>query len=636
MCGIFGIIDKRREIDPAVIQRSCDAIAHRGPDDSGIFTDGALGLGHRRLSILDLSAAGHQPMMSQNGRYVMVFNGEIYNHRELRETYLSDITFRSTSDTETLLEGYVRHGVSFLQRLNGIFSLAIYDRSEQQLLVVRDPLGVKPLYYYQDENYFIFGSEIKSFLPVPGIDRTVSREALFDYILYLWSPGEGTPLVKVKKLLPGHLINIRTAHAGAAEIRQYYHLPLPSVTAVRSEKEAIDILEQKLLKAVERQMLSDVPLGFFLSGGLDSSLLVAMAKRLHPDTEIQTFTIRTALNDASEGFVDDLHYAKKVAEYLGVALNIVESDVHIMEQFDGMVWHLDEPQSDPSPINVINICTLARTMGYKVLVSGTGGDDLFSGYRRHTALTYESMMQAIPRPVSRWMRSAILAVPSFRPAIRRLKKMAEGLGKDAEDRIIGYFHWLPKEEVRALFRGRSMDGYDSESVMRQWFRETPEQQRLLNRELYLEQKSFLVDHNLNYTDKMSMAVGVEVRVPYLDLELIEFAASLPASVKLKDGETKYLLKKVAERYLPAEIIYRSKTGFGAPVRKWITEDLDSRLSSMFGESGNPLMNELFDPAAVHRLRNNNAAKEIDAAYSLWALLSIESWLRQFVQQSNDV
>jgi asparagine synthase (glutamine-hydrolysing) len=374
MCGIFGLIDKKKPVQETIIQKACNIISHRGPDDTGYFVSGSIGFGHRRLSILDLSPGGHQPMSSRDGKFRIIFNGEIYNHLDLRKEFLADFSFRSTSDTETLLEGYAIHGESFINHLNGIFAFAILDNDTQCIFIARDQLGVKPLYYYNDGERFLFSSEIKSFSAVPGLHLSPDPEAFFEYLTFLWTPGEKTPFKEVKKLLPGHSFSFSTQSFSAdMKPRKYYELPIGSHRQFNSEKEAIDALEQKLLRAVERQMLSDVPVGFFLSGGLDSSLLVAMACKLRPTETLQTFTIDTEMDERSEGFVNDLFYAKKVAEVLGVKLEVVNADIDILRDFDKMIWHLDEPQADAAPLNVLNICSRAKKMGFTVMIGGTGG-----------------------------------------------------------------------------------------------------------------------------------------------------------------------------------------------------------------------------------------------------------------------
>jgi asparagine synthase (glutamine-hydrolysing) len=629
MCGIFGIIDKKKNVDVVIVKLACNKIAHRGPDDEGFFVKENIGLGHRRLSILDLSASGHQPMISADEKHIIIFNGEIYNHNELRENYLKEFQFKSTSDTETLLEGFVKYGEDFIANLNGIFAFAILNLETNSLFIARDHLGVKPLYYYNDDNYFIFSSEIKAFSVIPNLNLKVDKTALFEYLTFLWTPGEKTPYQNVKKLPPASSITIDIINVTKLESissKQFYEIPINESLSFSSEEQAIDELEIVLLKAVERQLLADVPVGFFLSGGLDSSLLVAMAKKITGNKQLQTFTINAKLNSNEDGFTDDLFYAKKVAAYLDVKLEIVDADVDILKDFDKMIWHLDEPQADPAPLNVLNICKKAKEMGYKVLIGGAGGDDLFSGYRRHQAINAEKYLKYMPSFLGKVLNAIITAIPSKSTSVRRLKKLSDGFGESEEQRVIDYFHWLPTNVVKSLFiPSVETDKFSPDDYMYKLLEKVKNNKNWLNKILFLEQRSFLVDHNLNYTDKMSMAVGVEARVPFLDIELVNFAARLPHTLKMKNNETKYLLKKVAERYLPKEIIYRPKTGFGAPVRKWILNDLELMISERLLKDSN----NIFDISKIKLLIEQNKSGKIDASYAIFCLLAIYSWMNQF-------
>jgi asparagine synthase (glutamine-hydrolysing) len=629
MCGIIGGIGNYQN---SVIHQSIDSIAHRGPDSNDIFDNGNIFLGHTRLSILDLSANGNQPMYSDDNRYVIIFNGEIYNHLDIRRNLLTNQDFKSSSDTETVLYAYIKYGDSIFKELNGIFALAIFDNQTDELIIARDQFGVKPLYYYQENDLLLFGSELKSFLPFK-IDLSLCQEAVFNYVSFLWSPGEKTAFKYVKKLLPGTFLKLNTKKNISIDPVSFYKLKVPSVKSVLTEEELIDSLENHLLKAVERQLLSDVPVGFFLSGGLDSSLLVAMARRLHPKLEMKCFTIDVGENNASdEGFTDDLYYAKKVASFLNVDLNVVKADIDIVELFDKMIWHLDEPQADAAPLNVLKIASLAREQEIKVLIGGTGGDDLFSGYRRHQALKIERYIRSLPSFLVSFVQETVKFLPSHIPVFRRLKKLVSNLHETPIKRQLGYFSWLPKKTVHSLFSSEwkeRVKNYDPFEYFYKTVEDLDKYTGDLDRMLFWEIKTFLVDHNLNYTDKLAMAAGVEARVPFLDLDLVEFSQSIPASMKMKGKETKYILKKVAERYLPNDVIYRPKTGFGAPIRKWITSDLqpmiDERLSiDRIKARG------IFNPESVRDLINQNKSGKIDASYSIWALLAIESWCMQFI------
>ena len=360
--------------------------------------------------------------------------------------------------------------------------------------------------------------------------------------------------------------------------------------------------------------------------------MVAIAKKLHPNLNFPCYTINTkVLKDGNEGFADDLHYAKEAALFLGVELNVVNAEIDIVKDFDKMIWHLDEPQADPATLHVLNIASLAREQGIKVLVGGTAGDDIFSGYRRHIALQYEYMIEKIPLTLRKFIKSISNSLPVKIPLFRRIKKFVQNFDKSQNDRMIGYFEWMDIVTIKKLFKKeiqKDIENYNAHDFFHTLLSKIPSEHSKINKMLFLERNTFLVDHNLNYTDKMAMAVGVEVRVPYLDRDLVAFAQKLNPNLKLKGLETKYLLKKVAERYLPKEIIYRPKTGFGAPVRKWITVEMDDMIQERLSEE-NIVRQGIFDYEKVQELINKNKSGSIDASYTIWSILAISSWLKQF-------
>jgi asparagine synthase (glutamine-hydrolysing) len=633
MCGIVGAIGNFN----SNTKDSLNFISHRGPDSTGSYCQKNIFLGHTRLSIQDLSSNANQPMFSTDGRYVIIFNGEIYNHIEIRNQHLSDFIFKSTGDTETVLNAYIKFGTSILSTFNGIFAFAIFDTKTEEIIIARDHFGVKPLYIYKDSSMFLFGSEIKSFLPF-GINKEISPSAISNYIKFLWSPGEQTPFLYVRKLLPGHFLKFKLSNFSQAKDFKFYQNKNIFKKSVLSEEELINKLEVLLLNAVQRQMLSDVQVGFFLSGGLDSSLLVAMAKKINPNKKLKCFTIDIGENKSNiDGFVDDLFYAKKVATFLNVELNVVKANFDIVNNFDKMIWHLDEPQADAAPLNVLNIATLAKLNNIKVLIGGAAGDDLFSGYRRHQALYFEKYIEKIPSCLLKLLAFLGRIIPVLTPSLRRFKKIISNIDKPSVERQLGYFEWMSTESVKLLFSDewkKKLKNYSPFKYFEELQKELDVDVSVIDRMLYWELKTFLVDHNLNYTDKLGMAEGVEVRVPFLDLELVEFSNEIPTQLKMKGKETKYILKKVAERYLPLEVVYRPKTGFGAPVRKWITNDLQMLINNRLSYE-NLERRGIFNPNKVWDLINNNQSGKIDASYSVWALLAIESWFIQFVDQEEN-
>lgn len=628
MCGIFGFIGDI--IDEVDTNKVIKTMKHRGPDDDGVFNDGTVLLVHLRLSILDLSSNGHQPMLASDEQTIICFNGEIYNHLDLRKelTEKHDIRFKSDSDTETLLYGYKVWGKSLLNKLNGIFAFIIYDKIAGKVLVVRDHFGIKPLYIYQNEGVISFSSEIKAFLDLPGFDFTLKPEVFVNYVNYLWSPGTSTPFQHVTKLAAGSYLEYDLSKKNT-EFSTYYDIPFDGKYLGHTEEELIDEVDRRLQLAVKRQLLSDVPVAFFLSGGLDSSILVAMATKFL-NSKATAYTIDTSQLSKTEGFSDDLYYARLVAEHLNVDLKVVEADISITEDFDKMIYHLDEPQADAAPLNVLNICRAAKADGFKVMIGGTAGDDVFSGYRRHQAVSLEKYFSITPLPVRRVLKMLSRKINSSSTPIRRIKKIFNEIDLPIADRLANYFNWLPFDSLRKLFRSDVFKGYSPNSYLHKLLLNIPMEKSWLNKMLYWEMKTFLVDHNLNYTDKMSMAEGVEVRVPFLDVELVDFACKINPNLKMKGKEAKYILKKVAERYLPHDVIYRSKAGFGAPVRTWIVNDLSERVNKELSEKRIE-ETRIFNYQSVAELIADNKTGKVDASYSIWSMLAIQSWIKTFTK-----
>ncbi len=631
MCGIVGYSG---DFQGELLNVALEQISHRGPDDADVFFthDNQVGLGHTRLSILDLSQYGHQPMLSDDGTVALVFNGEIYNFRELREELeAAGHQFRGHSDTEVLLRLYLVEGEAVLSRLNGIFAFALWDSRSQALLVARDGLGVKPLYYTTTAGQFAFASEVKALVALKPLDGELDFEAINRYLTFMWCPGEGTPAKSVRKLGPGEAMWVC---AGKIERHfKWYQLPAFRRTSTKlTTEEYVEKTVQNLRQAVHRQMVADVPVGAFLSGGLDSSSVVAFAREHNPD--ISCFTIE-ATGGAEAGSTDDLPYARRVAEHLKVPLEVVRIDAGRMaEDLEGMVAQLDEPLSDPAPLNVLYISRLAREHGMKVLLSGAGGDDLFTGYRRHQALMLDDYWNWLPRPLRAGLEKISVALDQRSTLGRRLSKLLNGASLDGDARLVNYFVWSRREDLAALYTEdfRSALGKSEASApMLDFLAELPPTLSKIDRALSLEQRFFLADHNLTYTDKMSMAAGVEVRVPFLDLDLVEFAQEIPVRLKQRGSIGKWVLKKAMEPYLPKDVIYRPKSGFGAPLRRWMRVELRALLGDLLSERS---LRErgLFDPVAVHRLIAANDAGKLDASYTLLSLLCIELWCRRFIDQ----
>lgn len=628
MCGIIGYVSKDGDF---LLREEGMVIKYRGPDDSGCYAFPGLKLIHHRLSILDLSYNGHQPMVSPDGRFVIVFNGEIYNHRDLRNELRSDWKYGSQSDTETILHAYAKWGDALFSKLNGIFALAIFDTVSKELVVARDPFGVKPLYYFQQGESFGFSSELKALIQYPGLDKRIDYSALFNYVQFLWSPGKRTPFANLHKLEGGTYIKLHIDRPAEMKITRFYEWPVARESIQKTEAQWINEVDASLQQAVERQLQSDVPLGYFVSGGLDSSLLVAIQKHLFPERPIHGFTISDAIN-RTEGFDEDLPYAKLLANRFGINLEIISSNQVLPSDFEDMIWHMDEPQGDAVPLYISAISKRAREKGYLVLMSGMGGDDLFAGYRRHIALSLDPYVSILPLWLRRVFKNATKVLPDDIPELRRIKKVLMGFDfKNMNDRLVGYFDWITTGETFQLFAKPVQEcllNYNPHEEFLNALGHIPPQASNLTKQLYLESRYYLPDHNLNYTDKIGMKHGVEIRVPYLDKDLVQLSFQLPDQLKLRGQTTKYILRKVAERYLPDEIIHRRKTGFGGPVRRWITNEFHQKISEDLSFEVLEAQG-IFNPHAVAQLIQANRTGKRDAAYPILALLAIQSWLKKF-------
>ena len=652
MCGIVGV---QGDFPADLLKRMTDCVAHRGPDGEGALwidtpKETRTGLGHRRLAIIDLSAAGCQPMVLRpqdaDGAITLVFNGEIYNYRELRaELTAAGHGFTTQTDSEVLLHLYERDGLDMLGRLNGIFAFAIHDARTRgrpsgvergALFLARDQAGVKPLYFSTMAQGFLFASEIKALLCHPGIAREIDPLALHQMLAYLWTPAPRTMLRAVRKLEPGCALLVH--HGAVVRYWRYYRLPYEGQRDRRPRAEIAAELNMRVEQAVRRQLVADVPVGAFLSGGLDSSAVVAMMRRAQPGQKIQCFCVGFGDDLDAEGNPADLPYARRVAKHLNVDLEEIRIGASAIDRLEEMVALLDEPQADPAPINALFIAERARALGIPVLLSGAGGDDIFSGYRRHRALQFERWWGWLPRP----MRAAIQAA-AVRQAMgggkrqggvlgRRLTKMFVHAGEDAERRLISYFWWSPDSLRRGLYSAdfaAQMAAEDVGAPLQDSLSEIPAERDPLQRMLFLETRHFLADHNLNYTDRAGMSAGVEVRVPLLDTDLIRFAAGIPASMKQTGSEGKSIFRQAMQGVLPRDVIYRPKSGFGAPLRRWLRHELRARVEDTL-DPATLRRRGFFDPRAVRALIDDDRQGRIDGSYTLFALICFELWCRRFI------
>lgn len=641
MCGICGTAGSG---EPQSLERMVDLMAHRGPDDRGVFVspDRMFGLGNCRLSIIDLSAAGHMPMRNEDSTVWISYNGEIYNFHSLRaELEGLGHCFRSHTDSEVLVHGYEQWGLELLNRLNGMFAMALLDLRERpaKLLLARDRCGIKPLYYTQLNNRLVFASEVKAILSAPGVAREVDLASLHRYLAFLWVPGPETMFKGIYKLPPGHYLKWRD---GQYSIHSYWDLRFEP-GQVRNGKDLAVELREILRGAVKRHLISDVPLGVFLSGGLDSSTIVALASQITPEP-LKTYTIAYRPEDSVlEQSDEDASVARHVAQRFQTKHHEIVVAPDVADLLPQVIWHLDEPVADPAAISTYLICRAARSE-LKVLLSGQGGDEVFAGYRVYCVDRLARLLRIIPLPFRNGPATSLLdllprlkdRIPGIGPGLvlavhRYLRKLFASVDLDPEQRYVFSRSYYTDAQEMALYTPE-LRGLLAEAVAGDrhlaYFASVRDA-NFLNRMLYVDLKTFLPELNLTYSDKLSSAASVEVRVPFLDNEVLEFMARVPASLKLKGLKTKYLLREALDGMLPSKVLHRRKAGFGAPIRTWLRRDLRQMVDDILSSEA-VQRRGYFDPVAVRNLVAEDRQNREDNTYRIWALLTLELWHRTFI------
>jgi asparagine synthase (glutamine-hydrolysing) len=619
--------------------------AHRGPDDSGLwerrFPDGSyIGLGSRRLAIIDLSASGHMPMCNEDGSVWITYNGEIYNFAELRrELQSKGHRFASNTDTEVVIHLYEEEGPDCVKRLNGMFAFAICDLRSgvPTLFLARDHFGVKPFYYFHQGRRFAFASEIKALLEVPGIDAELDAESLHQYLTFLWVPDPKTMFCGIYKLPAGHYALFRD---GQLSISKYWDLTFPAVNAsyARSEEDLAEEIRQRFRSSVRAQTISDVPIGAFLSAGLDSSSIVAMMSQASQPVRTYTITFPPKYR-VGENTLDDPDVPARLARHLGCENHCIVVEPDVADLLPRLTWHMDEPVADPAIIAAYLVCREARKQA-TVLLSGVGGDELFAGYRKHTAHYWAQAYQHIPSIARRWMEGFLAGAPSLRGtpmkgSVRLAKKMIRSASLSAADRFVMNCTYLDAQQKSDLYAPTLWDELsNADPFMRH--RDSFMRVRdadFLNQMLYVDTKIFLASLNLTYNDKMSMASSVEVRVPFLDRELAEFVAwNVPPHLKLKGffrPTTKYILRKAMQGVLPREVLRQPKAGFAAPIDYWLALDLKEMVGDLLSES-RLRQRGLFHPQAVRMFIDQHRSGAQDWSMQIWQFLTIELWMQTFL------
>jgi asparagine synthase (glutamine-hydrolysing) len=626
MCGIAGIYHVQPGVNAEreVLQRMTSVISHRGPDEDSVYVDGPVGLGHRRLSIIDL-AGGSQPIFSDDRTKAIIFNGEIYNFRSLRQSLdKNGRRFHTNSDTEVILGAYEEYGEKCVERLRGMFAFAIWDTSARRLFLARDRVGIKPLYYFWDGRVLLFASEIKSILEHPESTRTLDPLAIDEFLSFNYIPAPRTIFKDIRKLKAGCTLSIAPDRISE---RQYWDLSFEPDDSL-SEGEWAERLVEVLRESVEAHLVSDVPVGAFLSGGIDSSAVVGLMAGL----------IDRPVSTASIGFLDaafdELPYARIAAKRFktDVYEKVVEADAARI--LDTLTWHYDEPFADSSMVPTYYVSGVARERA-KVCLSGDGGDENFAGYRRYRFDTLENRIRrAIPAVLRRTVFGTIGQIypkADWLPRYLRAKTMMTNLSLGPEEayfRSVSCFSAPMKHQLYGSWLRESVGDYDAFTVLKPHF-ERARGWDPLSRIQYVDIKTYLVDDILTKVDRASMAHSLEVRVPLLDHEVMEFAARIPARLQMQGSEGKYILKRALRDLLPREIIERSKMGFAIPLPRWFRREL----RTMFEErvlARDSFLGGMMDPAPIRAWWSQHQAGRKDYATHFWTLLMLECWGKRFV------
>ena len=622
MCGITGRFnyDARHPVDRDVLVGMTDAVAHRGPDAAGYFHAPGIGLGHRRLSIIDLST-GDQPLANEDGTVQVVFNGEIYNFADVRAELVSrGHRFRTGSDTEIIVHGYEEWGDCCVDRFRGMFAFAVWDAPARRLLLARDRLGVKPLYYAElPGRGIVFGSEIKSLLVDSDVPRDWRADAIDAYLTLLYVPAPDTIYRAVHKLPPGHVL---VAERGAIRVSRYWDLQFTGDGETAREAEYLEQLDSLLAEAVGLRLVSDVPLGAFLSGGIDSSTVVAYMKEASGAPPV---TIAVGFDDAA---YDEVRHAEAVARHLGCEFHALTASPRVDDLLPKLAWHFDEPFADSSAVPTYYVSKAAREL-VTVALSGDGGDELWAGYARHRVEHLEQRVRGSLGAASRMAGWLGQALPLSVKGARSLRHLAS-----APDQAYalkhGYGHFEPGAKSRLYSRdfAHAVGQADPFATFRAAYRDCTSPDPM-DRAMYVDARTYMIDDVLTKVDRMSMAVSLEAREPLLDHKLLEFAARVPASLKLRNGQSKYLLRRVLERRVPREIIDRPKRGFAAPIGQWLRGPLAGLTSDLLLD-GRLRDRGIFDTREVARLWDEHRTGRAEHPHRLWQLVMLELWFRQFV------
>ena len=629
MCGICGKISFNRDVSEELIRKMCGTLTHRGPDDEGVYVKGGIGLGHRRLAIIDLSPAGHQPMSNEDGSIWIVLNGEIYNFLELREGLeKKGHRFKSHSDTEVVLHLYEDKGPECVKDLRGMFAFAIWDERKELLFAARDRIGKKPFYYRHKNQVLIFGSEIKAILQDPDVSREVNRPAITDYLSYGYTPTPETMFMGIMKLPPAHFM---VYEKGKISIEKYWELDFSKKLKL-SEREYCDRTMDLLEECTRIRLISDVPLGAFLSGGIDSSAVVYMMSKLS-SKPVKTFSIGFDNEKYSE-----LKYAKIIAERFKTEHHeyIVKPDA--IELLPKLVWHYNEPYADSSALPSYYVAKMTRQK-VTVALNGDGGDEDFGGYERFMAARYAELINKAPIPFKKKIIEAIIKrIPEsleFKDSKARLRRFMVELSKSYRERHYNWMAIFNNYEKNSLFSdefNKEISGRNSFSYLDKAFNECGSED-VVDKVMCADIKTNLLDDLLVKMDIATMANSLEGRSPFLDHKMMEFCAAMPSNMKIKGTKLKYILKKALSRALPKEILSRGKMGFGVPLDSWFRNELKGYSYDIL-MSDKAMKRGYFKKEAVKKLLDDHMAAKANNGARIWSLLFLELWHRMFIDKEN--
>lgn len=629
MCGIAGIYNfNGSEVARGLLQKMTSVIQHRGPDAEGFYVDGKIGLGHRRLSIIDLSEAGRQPMFSEDKQLAIVFNGEIYNFLDYRDGLQKrGHKFHSRTDTEVIIYLYQEYGEKCLQYLRGMFAFAIWDVQQQQLFLAVDRLGQKPLYYYSNGSRLVFGSELKCLLKDPTIPKEIDYEALCDYLMYLYVPAPKTIFKSIYKLPPAHyMICTREGICGPYE---YWDLSFNHVEENKDETYFCEKLIDLFQEATKIRLISDVPLGAFLSGGIDSSGVVAMMAKA-----VDTPIITTSIGFKEKEF-DELKYARIISQTFQTDHFERVAKIDTLDVLEKVVWHFDEPFADSSSIPTYYVSKLSREK-VTVALAGDAGDENFAGYAKYPIDVLENTMRTyIPETIKRLLIAPLAEIYpqwDWMPHYLRGKFFLTNLTLSHAKGFFRTNTYLTQEHQDDLFSEdfrQALSGYDPFNVI-EYFYNRADTHDPLSKVQYVDIKNYLPGDILVKVDRMSMANSLEVRAPMLDHKFMEFVATIPSRLKLMGKEKKYIFKKALTAYLPHEILYSKKRGFDAPVDKWFRNDLKP-LTQETLLSSKSLSREFFNPECLAKMWRQHQSKQRNFGYNFWTFLMFELWYRRFME-----